>query len=77
MGLRAAPVEVRVSRWERSFPQPRPGHLSAVAALQAGVADVAPGVALAGSWVGGVGIPACIRGARAATGRALGATTGQ
>jgi protoporphyrinogen/coproporphyrinogen III oxidase len=76
MGLRAAPVEVRVSRWERSFPQPRPGHLPAVAALQAGLAEVAPGVALAGSWVGGVGIPACIRGARAAAGRALGATTG-
>ncbi len=76
MGLRAAPVEVRISRWDRSFPQPRPGHLPAVAAVQAGLAEVAPGVALAGSWVGGVGIPACIRGARAAAGRALGATTG-
>jgi oxygen-dependent protoporphyrinogen oxidase len=76
MGLRAAPIEVRISRWDRSFPQPRPGHLPAVAALQAGLGVAAPGVALAGSWVGGVGIPACIREARAAAGRALGATTG-
>jgi oxygen-dependent protoporphyrinogen oxidase len=75
MGLRAAPAEVRISRWERSFPQPRPGHLPAVAALVDGLAGTAPGVALAGSWVGGVGIPACIRGARAAAARALGATT--
>jgi oxygen-dependent protoporphyrinogen oxidase len=76
MELRAAPVEVRISRWERSFPQPRPGHLPAVTALVGGLAETAPGVGLAGSWVGGVGIPACIRGARAATARALGATTG-
>jgi protoporphyrinogen/coproporphyrinogen III oxidase len=76
MGLRDAPAEVRISRWDRSFPQPRPGHMPAMAALIAGLAGSAPGIALAGSWVGGVGIPACIRGARAAAADALGATTG-
>jgi oxygen-dependent protoporphyrinogen oxidase len=71
MGLRAAPTEVRVSRWPRSFPQPRPGHLARVAAAEAAVAAV-PGLALAGAWAEGVGVPACIRGGRAAALRALG-----
>ena len=42
MGLRAAPSEVRVSRWHRSFPQPRPGHLDALAAAEPALADAAP-----------------------------------
>jgi protoporphyrinogen/coproporphyrinogen III oxidase len=71
MGLRAAPTDVRVSRWPRSFPQPRPGHLARVAAAEAAVAAV-PGLALAGAWAEGVGVPACIRGGRAAALRALG-----
>ncbi len=71
MGLRAAPTDVRVSRWPRSFPQPRPGHLARVAAAEAAVAAV-PGLALAGAWAEGVGVPACIRGGRAAALSALG-----
>jgi oxygen-dependent protoporphyrinogen oxidase len=63
MGLRAAPTAVRVSRWERSFPQPRPGHLDALDRAERALADGAPGLALAGAWALGVGIPACIRGA--------------
>lgn len=70
MGLRTEPTEVRVSRWPRSFPQPRPGHLTRVAAADAAVAQV-PGLALAGAWAGGVGVPACIRGGRAAARRLL------
>jgi oxygen-dependent protoporphyrinogen oxidase len=62
MGLQAAPVEVRVSRWSRSFPQPRPGHLDRVATIDA---DLPAGIALAGAWRNGVGIPACIRSGRA------------
>jgi oxygen-dependent protoporphyrinogen oxidase len=63
MGLRAAPTEVRVSRWERSFPQPCPGHLEALGRAERALADRAPGLALAGAWALGVGIPACIRSA--------------
>jgi protoporphyrinogen/coproporphyrinogen III oxidase len=66
MGLRVAPTGVRVSRWERSFPQPRPGHLEALDRAERTLADRAPGLALAGAWALGVGIPACIRGARRA-----------
>jgi len=58
MGLQAAPIDVRVTRWLRSFPQPRPGHRDLVASVRA---DLPPGLALAGAWVDGVGIPACIR----------------
>jgi oxygen-dependent protoporphyrinogen oxidase len=66
MGLRAAPDEVRVSRWEHSFPQPCPGHLDALGRAERALADRAPGLALAGAWSLGVGIPACIRSARRA-----------
>lgn len=75
MGLRAAPTEVRISRWPRSFPQPRPGHLERVAAAEAALAAVSPRLALAGAWARGVGVPACIRGAREAASRVVRATT--
>jgi protoporphyrinogen/coproporphyrinogen III oxidase len=66
MGLHAIPAAVRVSRWERSFPQPRPGHLDAVARAQRALGDRAPGLSMAGAWELGVGIPACIRAAERA-----------
>jgi oxygen-dependent protoporphyrinogen oxidase len=76
MGLRADPLDVRITRWPRSFPQPRPGHLAAVAAAEADLAALSPRLAITGAWARGVGIPACIRGARAAAASALGGTTG-
>lgn len=75
MGLRADPVEVRITRWPDSFPQPRPGHLAAVAAAHEALAREAPGLAMTGAWARGVGVPACIRDARLATGRVVGATS--
>jgi oxygen-dependent protoporphyrinogen oxidase len=73
MGLRADPTDVRISRWPRSFPQPRPGHLTAVDAAERAVAAAAPGLAVTGAWARGVGVPACIRGGRAAARQALSA----
>jgi oxygen-dependent protoporphyrinogen oxidase len=70
MALRADPVAVRISRWPRSFPQPRPGHAACVADVRADLAR-APGLAVAGAWVDGVGVPACIRAGRAAAGSVL------
>jgi oxygen-dependent protoporphyrinogen oxidase len=75
MGLRARPTEVRITRWPRSFPQPTPGHLARVAATEQALAAVSPRLAATGAWARGVGVPACIREARAAAGRALGVTT--
>jgi oxygen-dependent protoporphyrinogen oxidase len=63
MGLHAPPTAVRVSRWERSFPQPHPGHLDAVASAERALGERAPGLTMAGAWELGVGIPACIRAA--------------
>jgi protoporphyrinogen/coproporphyrinogen III oxidase len=63
MGLHTPPTAVRVSRWERSFPQPRPGHLDALASAERALAKRAPGLTMAGAWELGVGIPACIRAA--------------
>ncbi|HEX5365121.1 MAG TPA: protoporphyrinogen oxidase [Acidimicrobiales bacterium] len=76
MGLRASPLEVRVSRWPCSFPQPRPGHRDRVAGIEAALADVAPRVRLAGAWMQGVGVPACVRSGRRAAARASEAVAG-
>jgi oxygen-dependent protoporphyrinogen oxidase len=60
------PVEQRVGRWPDSFPQYRVGHLERVARIESAL-DAAPGLAVAGAGLGGVGIPACIaQGRRAA-----------
>lgn len=72
MGLDAEPRDVRIVRWTRSFPQYVPGHLQRMAALEARLAEDAPGVALAGAVLRGVGIPACIREGRAAAGTVAG-----
>jgi oxygen-dependent protoporphyrinogen oxidase len=69
LGLRGTPVEVRVSRWSRAFPQFRPGHLARIAAAERALATEAAGVALAGAALRGVGIPTVIGSARAAAAR--------
>lgn len=66
LGVRTAPVAVRVSRWKNGFPQYAPGHSARVARLRAALARDVPHVRVAGSPVDGVGIPACIASARAA-----------
>jgi oxygen-dependent protoporphyrinogen oxidase len=72
LDLHATPVDLRINRWHRSFPQPRPGHLARVAAVEDELARSAPGLAVAGAWARGVGIPACIRSGRRAAVTALG-----
>ncbi|HVM09071.1 MAG TPA: protoporphyrinogen oxidase [Acidimicrobiales bacterium] len=72
LDLRGEPVEVRISRWHRAFPQFRPGHLARVRAAADALAEAAPHVALAGAWVKGVGIPTCISSAQDAVARLAG-----
>jgi oxygen-dependent protoporphyrinogen oxidase len=68
LGITAVPVLQRVHRWERGMPQYTVGHVGRVDAINARVAAL-PGVFLAGSSYGGVGIPQCVEsGARAAAG---------
>jgi oxygen-dependent protoporphyrinogen oxidase len=66
MGVTGDPVARRVSRWEDSLPQFRPGHLARVKAWRDEVAAEAPGLVLAGAAYDGLGIPACVRQGRRA-----------
>jgi oxygen-dependent protoporphyrinogen oxidase len=67
----ARPIEWRVDRWPRSFPQSEPGHLARVARIE----DALPGnVFVAGAAYRGVGIASCIRQAREIAARVDAAT---
>lgn len=52
-----------VARWGGALPQYAPGHLDRVARLRTAVAG-AGGLAVTGSFLDGVGVPACVRSAR-------------
>jgi protoporphyrinogen/coproporphyrinogen III oxidase len=63
-GLTVDPVDVRVQRWPDAMPQYGPGHRDLVAELRAGLPRT---VVVAGGYLDGIGVPACI----AAAGRAV------
>ena len=65
LDIRGAPLETMITRWDRAFPQYRPGHLLRVAKVEEEVATLG-GLALAGAALRGVGIPACIASGRSA-----------
>ncbi|MBS0394718.1 MAG: protoporphyrinogen oxidase [Proteobacteria bacterium] len=68
MGVAAAPDTVYVKRWPRGIPNYGPGHLAAVAAVDAAVARH-PGLALAGNSYHGVAMNDCCRNSRALAAR--------
>jgi oxygen-dependent protoporphyrinogen oxidase len=72
MALRGPVGASRVTRWPRSFPQYRPGHLDRVDAIDADLATAAPRLVVTGSAMRGLGVPACIRQATAAARHVLG-----
>jgi len=72
VGLTAAPVAARVTRWENGLPQYPVGHLPRVARVREQVGKL-PGLAVCGAVYEGVGIPACVASARKAADRLLGA----
>ena len=65
-GITAAPVAVHVQRWGGGLPQYGVGHLDKVRRLEQALPA---GLAVAGSALHGVGVPACIGTARAAAER--------
>jgi len=69
MALRGGPGDATVARFGPAFPQYAVGHLSTVAAIEH-EAQCLGGLALAGSYLRGVGIPACIESGRRAAHRA-------
>ena len=64
-GIRADPLDARVSRWGGGLPQYAPGHLPRVAGIRAALAAV-PTVTVCGAAYAGVGIAACVTGGAAA-----------
>lgn len=71
-GITAAPVAVHVQRWGGGLPQYAIGHLDRVGAILDGLPA---GLAVAGSALHGVGVPACIATARAAADRVAASAT--
>ncbi len=70
IGVTAAPVDVRVTRWVDALPQYAVGHVARIARVEAALEPL-PGLALAGSAYHGVGVPACIRSGEQAAARVL------
>jgi len=68
-GVTSDPVDCHVQRWMDALPQYGPGHAGLVADLRAGLPA---GVAVAGAYLDGIGVPACV----AAASRAAAALTG-
>lgn len=67
-GVRSEPVDAFVQRWHGGLPQYAPGHLDRVAAIEAAVAEV-DGLEVAGAYLHGVGVPACVASATTAATR--------
>jgi oxygen-dependent protoporphyrinogen oxidase len=68
LGAEAAPLHVRIHRWQRGMPQYVLGHLDRLAAIEGALAEH-PGLAVAGAAYRGVGIPDCIASGEAAAER--------
>ncbi|RDI44646.1 protoporphyrinogen oxidase [Nocardia mexicana] len=69
-GVEITPLTARVQRWRGGLPQYAPGYIDRVAAIEAGV-DELPGLAVAGAYLHGVGVPACAASGTAAAERIL------
>ncbi|WAC89742.1 protoporphyrinogen oxidase [Mycobacterium sp. Aquia_213] len=67
-GLAVEPVDARVQRWIEAMPQYGPGHADVVAHLRAGLPAT---IAVAGSYLDGIGVPACIGAAGKAVERVI------
>jgi oxygen-dependent protoporphyrinogen oxidase len=67
-GVSTEPVDVFVQRWHGGLPQYAPGHLDRVAAIEDAISEV-DGLEVAGAYLHGVGVPACVAAATTAATR--------
>lgn len=65
-GITVDPVDCHVQRWLDAMPQYGPGHRDLVAELRAGLPG---GLAVAGGYLDGIGVPACVGAATRAAAR--------
>jgi len=72
-GLAVDPVDARIRRWIDAMPQYGPGHADVVAEVRAGLP---PTLAVAGSYLDGIGVPACVGAAGRAAERVIRAVEG-
>ena len=56
-GIKVDPIDVLVHRWLDAMPQYGPGHRDATAGLRTGLP---PTLAIAGNYLDGIGVPACV-----------------
>jgi oxygen-dependent protoporphyrinogen oxidase len=64
------PVDMRVHRWLDAMPQYGPGHADLIAELRSGLPQT---LAVAGSYLDGIGVPACVGAAGRAAAEVAGA----
>ncbi len=65
MGITAEPIDSHVARWMNGFPQYDSGHADRVARAEQTLRAADPTLHLVGASYHGIGIPACIRAAKA------------
>jgi len=70
LGVTDPPVDARVTRWGGALPQYAVGHRGRVDRIRAAVSRV-PALAVCGATYDGIGVPACIATAEAATSEVL------
>lgn len=73
-GVTVDPVDSRVQRWIEAMPRYGPGHGVLVAQVRAGLP---PTLAVAGSYLDGIGVPACVGAASRAVDGVVGALNPQ
>jgi oxygen-dependent protoporphyrinogen oxidase len=59
LGRLGEPLDAVVARYPRAFPQYEPGHRALASSLRQAAAALRPPLALAGSYLDGIGIPVC------------------
>lgn len=60
LGIRSAPLEVRIHKWPDAMAQYEVGHAARAERIRQMVAET-PGLALAGNAYSGIGVPDCVR----------------
>ncbi|WP_446223130.1 protoporphyrinogen oxidase [Nocardia sp. IBHARD005] len=67
-GIPITPLEAVAQRWPGGLPQYAPGHTDRIATLESALTPL-DGLAVAGAYLHGVGVPACVASGTAAAGR--------